>query len=83
MAGIAERDAAAGEANLTEQRHIEAARDAVKSLTFALEGIERRVPIDLCAIDLTAAWEALGLITGKTANEELITRIFESFCLGK
>ena len=30
-----------------------------------------------------AAWEALGAITGQSATEDVVDRIFEKFCLGK
>ncbi|MGB9803912.1 MAG: hypothetical protein ACPLUI_08895, partial [Desulfofundulus sp.] len=39
--------------------------------------------LDLVAIDLKAAWEALGEITGTTVAEDIIDRIFRDFCIGK
>jgi tRNA modification GTPase len=72
-----------GDASLTEERHVEAVNSARKSLALALEALESGMPVDVCAIDLRDAWHHLGLITGKTADDELISRIFESFCLGK
>lgn len=38
---------------------------------------------DLLVIDLQSAWETLGLITGDTADDNLIDEIFSRFCLGK
>jgi tRNA modification GTPase len=38
---------------------------------------------DLVAIDLAAAVNTLGEITGQTAGEGLIETIFERFCVGK
>jgi tRNA modification GTPase len=38
---------------------------------------------DLVSIDVTAAVNALGEITGQTASEDLIETIFGSFCIGK
>ena len=39
--------------------------------------------LDLLGIDLKAAWDALGEISGMTANEAIIDEIFAKFCVGK
>lgn len=46
-------------------------------------GLKRGENLDLLAIDLRAAWEALGEITGSTVTEEILDRIFRDFCIGK
>jgi tRNA modification GTPase len=38
---------------------------------------------DCAAIDLTAAANALGEITGETAGDDLLETIFSRFCIGK
>jgi tRNA modification GTPase len=38
---------------------------------------------DLLAEELRLAQRALGEITGEVTNEDLLGRIFESFCIGK
>ena len=40
-------------------------------------------PIELVALDLEEAWHKLGEITGDSASEELIDKIFSEFCIGK
>jgi tRNA modification GTPase len=39
--------------------------------------------VDLLSVDLMAARNLLGEITGETATEDLIDRIFSEFCIGK
>jgi tRNA modification GTPase len=41
------------------------------------------LPLDFVAIDLRAALEALGEITGEMATADLLDRIFAEFCIGK
>ncbi|NLT16153.1 MAG: tRNA uridine-5-carboxymethylaminomethyl(34) synthesis GTPase MnmE [Clostridiales bacterium] len=56
------------------------ARDALLAArNAAIEG----VPPDLIAVDLTEAAHALGEITGRTVDEDVIERVFERFCVGK
>ena len=61
---------------------VQAAKDALAALESAVTALEDRT-LDCAALDLRAAWEALGAITGESATEDVIDRIFEKFCLGK
>ncbi len=67
---------------LCEERHFEALSRAKEKLQLALSAIEL-VTLDLLAIDVKDAWDALGEISGKTATEEIINNIFAKFCVGK
>ncbi|MEO0661199.1 MAG: GTPase [Planctomycetota bacterium] len=64
-------------------RHHGALRRAAHGLDRAAEALARGVPLDLVAEDLRGATEALDGITGRTTPEDLLTRIFARFCLGK
>ncbi|MDW8050872.1 MAG: tRNA uridine-5-carboxymethylaminomethyl(34) synthesis GTPase MnmE [Armatimonadota bacterium] len=68
---------------LTHQRHVHAVEQAKQHLQHALEALRAGIPPDLLAVDLRSAWMALGTITGETADEALIHRIFSEFCIGK
>lgn len=67
---------------ITNARHYEALVRAVESLNSAVDNISS-ITLDAIATDLRFAWKSLGEITGETASEEIINRIFEKFCLGK
>lgn len=66
---------------ITSSRHVSALYAAERSLKSALDSIEDT--IDCTLIDLRNAYNALGEITGKTANENIVDSIFSKFCVGK
>ncbi|MCS6923015.1 MAG: tRNA uridine-5-carboxymethylaminomethyl(34) synthesis GTPase MnmE [Fimbriimonadales bacterium] len=68
---------------ITHQRHVRAVQQACEYLRCAIETLAQRLPPDLLAVDLRSAWLALGEITGETADEEMVNRIFRDFCIGK
>lgn len=73
-----------GESSLvTSARHQEALRRASEHLRASLLPLEQRLPLDFVSIDLRAAYDALGEVTGETASEDLLERIFSEFCIGK
>ncbi|HIZ95574.1 MAG TPA: tRNA uridine-5-carboxymethylaminomethyl(34) synthesis GTPase MnmE [Candidatus Ligilactobacillus excrementavium] len=68
---------------LTNSRHIALLHQAKDSLQSVLDGIESGMPVDLCQIDMTDAWDDLGEITGDSYQDELLDQLFSQFCLGK
>lgn len=70
-------------AMLTRARHKQAVQNAQASLRQALETVRQGLPLDLIAVDLYAALEFLGEITGETVRENVLDRIFAQFCIGK
>jgi tRNA modification GTPase len=69
---------------LVLERHREALASAASSLREAAElaRSEGGAP-DLAAARVREALSALGTITGETATEDLLDRIFSTFCVGK
>lgn len=67
---------------LCEERHLAALSEARDKIASALSVLGKE-PLDILAIDVRAAWQSLGEITGKTATEEIINNIFSKFCVGK
>ena len=68
---------------VTNSRHIALIESARGHLNNAMEAIAAGMHVDFIAIDIQAAYAALGEITGVAVGEELIEKIFSEFCLGK
>ncbi len=68
---------------ITNARHLYALQKAEGSLSDVLQTVGDQMPVDCVVVDLRAAWEALGEITGDTVGEDIIDQIFATFCIGK
>lgn len=67
---------------VTSARHYEALLTAQACLQDAISGLNC-VETECVIIDIKNAYNALGRITGNTADEKIIDAIFDKFCLGK
>ncbi|MFN2168572.1 MAG: tRNA uridine-5-carboxymethylaminomethyl(34) synthesis GTPase MnmE, partial [Anaerolineae bacterium] len=65
------------------RRHLEALSRAQRHAAEALHQLEEFAAGELAAEELRLAQEALGEITGRFTSEDLLGRIFASFCIGK
>ena len=68
---------------LTDQRQEEAADRARAAVRRALEALENGLTPDAALTDAEEALDAIGELTGRTAKEEIVERIFSRFCVGK
>ncbi|HZK24497.1 MAG TPA: tRNA uridine-5-carboxymethylaminomethyl(34) synthesis GTPase MnmE [Oscillospiraceae bacterium] len=68
---------------VTSTRHKNALLKAKNALYDLQNALEAGYAVDLLAIDLHAALDALGEITGESVGPELVDEIFSSFCIGK
>ena len=68
---------------LTDARQEEAATGARDAVRRAREALESGFTPDAILTDAEEALDALGELTGRTAREEIVSRIFERFCVGK
>lgn len=64
-------------------RHKIAIERAVAACAEAVEGLESARPPDLVAVDLRDALDALGEIVGVITTDDVLSRIFGRFCIGK
>jgi len=74
---------AASGAIITNMRHTSALRDALSSLNNAVNSLKAGMPQDIASIDLNMAMSALGEITGETVSDDIVSKIFHNFCVGK
>lgn len=68
---------------LARRRHLDALRRARAAIVQGREQLELHRAGELLAEDLRAAQNALSEITGEFTTEDLLDRIFSSFCIGK
>jgi tRNA modification GTPase len=68
---------------VTNIRHQAALARAHESLTQAAASVQDGMAGELVAVDIRAAADALGEITGAITTDEILARIFSTFCIGK
>jgi tRNA modification GTPase len=68
---------------VTNVRHQAALDRASESLDQARESAGEGLANELVAVDIRAAADALAEITGAITTDEILERIFSSFCIGK
>ena len=73
----------AGGTLLTNARQAEAVRRALESVRAAKEALIAGMTPDVVLTEVEQAQTALGELTGRTAREDMVARIFERFCVGK
>lgn len=64
-------------------RHRYALQQALEALAATRAGLQAAAAPELISIDLRAALDSLSAITGKVDTEDILSRIFSTFCLGK
>ncbi|RRJ82616.1 tRNA uridine-5-carboxymethylaminomethyl(34) synthesis GTPase MnmE [Aestuariirhabdus litorea] len=68
---------------MARRRHLESLSKAAVALTNGRMQLEVMGAGELLAEDLKSAQQALGEITGSFSSDDLLGRIFSSFCIGK
>lgn len=64
-------------------RHRHAIQQALAFMAAARQALLEAVSPELLDVDLRAALDALGSITGRIDTEDILSRVFSTFCLGK
>ncbi len=68
---------------VTNERHKYHLTNALQAVTSAMVSVESERSGDIVALDLRVAMKEIGAITGATATEDILDRIFSRFCIGK
>ena len=68
---------------VSNSRHWEALQEAHTHLVRVLEGLEQKISGEFISLDMRAALQALGRITGQVSNEDILSSVFTRFCIGK
>ena len=68
---------------ITTARHKAALESTIAAVDEWCEAFEKGAYVEILALELRRASEALGAIIGEVDDEEILGEIFSSFCLGK
>jgi len=68
---------------IARRRHLEAIKSAQHAVENALSQLQNSLAGELVAEDLRQAQNSLAEITGKFSSDDLLGKIFSSFCIGK
>ena len=68
---------------VTRLRHKASLEQAHCSIEEAMGSLGRKESGECVALDIRAALDALGEITGAVSTEDILDRIFQDFCIGK
>lgn len=80
---LATGGAAAEPGMLTTLRHRQTVADAGQAVADARKAAEAETPHEMVLLDLYRALWALDALTGQTTTDDVLHRIFSSFCIGK
>jgi tRNA modification GTPase len=68
---------------VSKARHRDALLKARRSLESFADNLRSGMNLELLPIDLRDALDAVGEVTGETTADDVLDRIFSSFCIGK
>ncbi len=68
---------------LTSLRHEQLLRESLAYLEKARTAVESNIPHEMMLLDLYSALRPIDAITGATTADDILNRIFSTFCIGK
>lgn len=76
-------DVDSSDSEMSRVRHAQNLAHAAKATALARDGFQAGLSGDLVMVDLRDALSAIGEILGERLDEQILDRIFSTFCLGK
>ena len=71
------------DAIISNARQAAAISEAIETLELAKGAIENDLPLEICCAEIEHCMSALGSLDGRTVSEDIVSKIFSSFCVGK
>jgi tRNA modification GTPase len=68
---------------ITSLRHEQLLRESLAYLSKAREAVAGNIPHEMLLLDLYSALRPIDEITGATTADDILNRIFSTFCIGK
>ena len=68
---------------IVNARHKYILKEIQKMINKALEAIDNNLSEEFPSSDLRIAYDLIGEITGETARDDILDRVFLRFCIGK
>ena len=68
---------------VTRERHADALASASTAVDRAIHALDARLPGEVIALEVREVLEALTGIIGETTSDDVLDRIFKTFCIGK
>ncbi len=69
--------------SITNVRHEALLRESLEALENARKAVEFQIPHEMLLLDLYAALRPVDAVTGATTADDILNRIFSTFCIGK
>ncbi|HZQ54392.1 MAG TPA: tRNA uridine-5-carboxymethylaminomethyl(34) synthesis GTPase MnmE [Bryobacteraceae bacterium] len=69
--------------SITSLRHEALLRESLEALENAQRAVEFHIPHEMLLLDLYAALRPIDAVTGATTADDILNRIFSTFCIGK
>jgi tRNA modification GTPase len=71
------------DAIISNARQAAAVSSAIEALELAIEAIQGELPLEICCAEVENTMSALGELDGRTVSEDIVSKIFANFCVGK
>jgi tRNA modification GTPase len=69
--------------SITSMRHTQLLKESKEALQNARRAVDLGIPHEMLLIDLYSALRPIDAITGATTADDILNRIFSTFCIGK